>query len=194
MRTLSTAVSNQISTNDSLELANLVSFTLQDALGSTIELFLTDYVFDILNPVDSNNYIGLGSLLGITPVTSSASLELSELKFSLSGVDQSFISLILNYKYIDQEVEVYKCVLSGGQPIANPIKVFEGRLNSPAILDDPEQGTTAIEIVASNYLSDFDRKIGRYTNDSQQKGFFPNDNFFSLWGKIDQQIIWGDKG
>jgi hypothetical protein len=71
------------------------------------------------------------------------------------------------------------------------IKIFEGRLDSPTISDNPDTGESVVQITASNYLSDFDRKIGRYTNNSQQKAFFPNDEFFSLWGNIDDDIVWG---
>jgi hypothetical protein len=189
MRQLDSSVLNELANTDDHDIAHLVNFSLINPEGTVQDVYVTDYYTDI--DVGNKTYVALGRLLGISPVQTDSDIKVQDIRLSLTGVDSVYFSSVLSYYYTDRKVEIYTAFMQDGEVIGDAIKIFEGRLDSPTISDNPDVGESVVQITASNYLSDFDRKIGRYTNDTQQRSFYPNDDFFSLWGKIEKDTIWG---
>ena len=189
MRQLDSSILNELANTDEHDIAHLVNLSFKSPEGSTQTIYVTDYHTDI--DVGGNTYVALGRLLGISPVQTESDIKVQDIRLSLTGVDSVYFSYVLSYYYTDQKVEIFTAFMEDGDVLGDEIKIFEGRLDSPTISDNPDTGESVVQITASNYLSDFDRKIGRYTNNSQQKAFFPNDEFFSLWGNIDDDMVWG---
>ena len=194
MRTIHADITNHLTNNNSYNIANIVKVVLRNPVSETdLEIYLTDYFRDIT--YNGNTYEAVGSFLGLSAIDSSSGLQVQDIKLTLEGISQSYISYVLQYYYIDRECEIHKVFLNSSTDatIGDPVKVFEGRLNNPTIQDDPTSGSTTVILTISNYLSDFDKRPTRFTNDTQHKGLYPDDNFFSRWGKIDKEIIWGKK-
>jgi len=191
MRTIPSTITSHLENNESYNMANLVEIHLTSFAGNNIIIHLTDY----FNDIDYNGYTyqAIGSLVGISAIDSSSDLQVQDIKITLEGVTQTYFSYVLQFYYIDRKCCIHKVFLNNTTDIiiGSPIKVFEGRLNNPTIQDDPIGGTSVLTLTVSNYLSDFDKKPTRFTNDTQHKGLYPDDNFFSKWGKIDKEIIWG---
>lgn len=190
MRTVTASVESIISAK-TISTCHLLYFRLKDQSTNTVrDYYLTDYFRRLT--FNDRNYIAAGQLLNLSGMTETNDLQIQTMNFTLTGTSGGHLSAILQYDYIDREVEVHRAFLTDQDVLINdPVKIFQGRLNAPTISDDPEQGKTTITITASSRLSDIHRRPSRHTNTTEHQSIYPNDMFFSKWGKIDEEIIWG---
>lgn len=139
-------------------------------------------------------YTALGHFLGFSDIEESIELSVANLTAQLSGVDQSAVSSVLTENYIDRPVRIYKGFFNDAMAVvADPILIFEGRMDAPVIVENPEDGSCTVSITASNAWVDFERKSGRHTNHEEQQLFFPGDKGFEFCSEITADIIWGRK-
>tara|TARA_Y100000361_G_scaffold37821_1_gene32371 strand:- start:8138 stop:8722 length:585 start_codon:yes stop_codon:yes gene_type:complete len=189
MRTLAGTSVTQLATGQ-LHTAHLVHIVLTDTVGATYDIFITEFHKNL--SYGGNSYLASGHLLNISEIKTTSDLQINDITISMSGIDQTKISEILSYDYIDREVEVQRALITDDDAIyANPVCIFRGRINNPSITDNPNEGTSTVSINASSYLADFERKPSRHTNHLEHNYYYPNDDFFKLWGQIDKEIIWG---
>jgi len=189
MKTLHADTSTQLESGE-LKTAHLVEVILTNANGTDVSILMTDYNVDLT--ISGKTYLASGHLLGISEISTSNDLQINDVTVSLSGIDGTKISEVLSYNYIDRELHITRAFLnSSDNYYSDPVKVFVGRINSPTINENPNDGTAIVTINASSYLADFDKKPARHTNHIEHNFYYPNDDFFSLWGQIDKEIIWG---
>ena len=144
---------------------------------------------------DSKNYVAVGNFMGFSAIQESVEVVVSKISMSLSGVDQSMISRFLNKEYIDRPVKIYTAFLDDAQVlVANPVLIFEGRMDTPVISDDPIGGKSMMSVTATNSWVDFTRKTGRHTNHEEQQIFFAGDKGFEYASEIVKDIVWGKAG
>jgi len=142
-----------------------------------------------------NDYLAVGHFMGFSNIQESVEVIVSKVTMSLSGVDQSMISRFLNKEYIDRTVKVYTAFLTDAQVlVANPVLIFEGRMDTPVISDNPIAGASMVSVTATNTWVDFSRKTGRHTNHEEQQVFFAGDKGFEFASEIVKDIIWGKAG
>lgn len=153
-------------------------------------VYMTDAFKDIT--YNSNNYIAVGHFMGFSDIEEAAEVIVSSVTLSLSGVDQVWISRVLNKAYIDRTVKIYTAFLDDAQAlIVNPVLIFEGRMDTPAIQEDPESGKSSVSVSATNSWVDFSRKTGRHTNHEEQQIHFAGDKGFEFASEIVKDITWG---
>jgi hypothetical protein len=167
---------------------------------------------------EGQTYTALGHLLGYEGIQESSDFQISTVRVTLSAVDQALIASLLLYDYIDRELDIWRCfftipadVAAGSwddsgswdddgffsetgqtdQLIADPVKIFSGRMGEPVIAEDPVAGNNTISLTASSHFSDFERRPGRHTNHSEQQAYFLGDRFFEGWGNPDEEVVWG---
>jgi len=134
----------------------------------------------------------LGHCVGFSDIEESAELQVANLTAQLSGVDQSVISAVLAEDYIDRPLRIYKGFLDANMTvIASPVLIFEGRMDSPAIEENPDDGSCIVSVSATNAWVDFERLSGRHTNHEEQQLFFPGDMGFEFVSEITSEITWG---
>jgi len=144
---------------------------------------------------DGNDYIGVGHFLGFSDIVESVEVMISTVNLSLSGVDGSMISRFLNKEYIDRTVKIYTAFLDSSQDlIADPVLIFEGRMDSTTISDNPIKGEASMSVSATNTWVDFTRQTGRHTNHEEQQIFFDGDKGFEYASEIVKDVIWGKAG
>ena len=142
----------------------------------------------------NNDYTAVGHFMGFSSIEESVEVIVSKVNLSLSGVDQSMISRFLNKEYIDRQVKIYTAFLTDAQVlVANPVLIFEGRMDSPVITDNPVGGTSQISVSATNTWVDFSRKTGRHTNHEEQQVYFAGDKGFEYASEIVKDIVWGKR-
>jgi len=189
-------------------------FTNSDT-GQDSVYYFTDNFRDV--EYDGNTYSALGHLLAYEGVEESSDFQLATVRCSLSAVDLNLVSTVLQYRYIDREMDIWRCFFSVPRNLAevwndsltwddyakfadsegaddlvdDPVKIFSGRMAEPVIQEDPDAGSCAVTLTASSYFADFDRRPGRHTNNSEQQAYFLGDRFFEPWGDLDQDVIWG---
>ena len=164
-----------------------------------IEVYLdsaTYYVTDNYRDVvySSNTYDALGFFLNFANIEESTEVTASRITLSLSGVDQQYTNLFLTENYVDRRVVIRKAFINTSNAlIADPVTIFDGRLDSPVITEDAESGLATIAVVASNQFVDFEKTPGRYTNHENQQLHYPGDNGFIYASQIIKDIVWGQE-
>ena len=92
-----------------------------------------------------NDYLAVGHFMGIGSILESSALQVNSLSLSLSGIDQTFISLLLEQNYIDRPIKIYRAFVdASGQLITTPFEVFRARLEQPGMLDSPKATSISV--------------------------------------------------
>ena len=120
-----------------------------------IEVYLdsaTYYVTDNFRDVSysSNTYTALGFFLNFDPIEESAAINASKITLGLSGVDQQYTNLFLTENYVDRRVVIRKAFISTANAlIADPVIIFDGRMDNPIITEDTDTGLASIGVTIS---------------------------------------------
>jgi hypothetical protein len=138
--------------------------------------------------INSETYVGAGSLLNIQGLGEVADLSAKAITISLSGVAAALVSLALQEPYQRRVCRVY----FGAVDVSDVIEVFSGQLNTMSIEDSGEASTIAV--VVDSKLVELERASNRrYTRESQRSRY-RDDTFFNYVAKLqDREIVWGRK-
>ena len=141
---------------------------------------------------DSNTYLAVGHLMGISDIEEAAEVIVSSVTLSLSGIDQVWISNVLQEDYIDRTVKIYTAFMDESWAlVVDPVLIFEGRMDQPSIEEDPDAGTSSVSVSVTNAWVDFSRKTGRHTNHEEQTLHFAGDKGFEFASEVTPDIVWG---
>lgn len=140
---------------------------------------------------DGQTWLGNGWLRSFGAIDESAELQATGVSIQLSGVPDELVALILNDARPTNRATIFLGLLDDSRAIvADPITIFEGKLDVPEISDSAEGSSITI-----TYESDLLRletaRDWRYTKESQQS-LFPGDKGFDYTAKIeDWSGFWG---
>jgi hypothetical protein len=169
---------------DDFNLATLIRFDFSSVL------YLTDWDRDI--SALSATWNSSPHFLGVGDVKETSDLRVNTVDITLSGVEQSYVSLFLSQNYIDVPARIYRAVLDDNDVvIGSPILVFNGVITSYDIQDSKSDSTVTVQI--ASHWKDFEKENGRKTNDNSQKIHFPNDEGFEFAAKTIKDLKWGRK-
>ena len=109
---------------------------------------------------------------------------------SLSGVDQTYISIVLNENIINADVFIYRGYLDANLAlISDPFLLFYGTIDEYKITDDTN--TARLNLTITSHWGNFSKTSGRTTTDNSQKRFFPNDRGMRFSALTVRDIKWG---
>ena len=188
-RGLTTAVVNELATKN-INAVHLVNLTL----GST-NLAFTENSFNLTSSISgsSTTYLSSGVLLDVTSVNESQGVNISRINLTITGVDQTYISLVLNNNVIHDEVKIFRAFLdSSNAIIADPFLIYHGFVNSFQIVDSTTTATLKLDI--ESYFANASQINGRITNNSTQQRFFNSDKGFEFADQIIKDLKWGNSG
>jgi hypothetical protein len=153
-------------------------------------VFMTDSFKAITFAGDE--YQAVGNYMGFSDIEETADIIVSNVTLSLSGVDQVWISNVLNENFIDRKVKIWTGFVDDAfDLISDPVIIFEGRMNQPTINENPSSGESTVSVSCTNAWVDFARKTGRHTNHEEQQIHFPNDKGFEFASEIVKDMTWG---
>ncbi len=172
---------------------------IEAAANEPVHLFalyldgLTQRLTDAYRPLTWNGdtYTAVGHFVGFDGLEESAELQVTQVRIQLSGVVTDTIAELLSYSYIDRRVAIWKGFISGTGVVADPILIFDGRADAPAIEENPDDGTCIVTLTASQHWVDFERRPGRHTNHEEQQIWFSGDKGFEFVSEINKPITWG---
>ena len=184
-RTLTTAVQNQLATND-IRPVHLIS------IGFGTPVNITDNAFDLTSSVSgsSKTYLSSSFLVSIPSFTEQTDVTKSSLNLTLSGADQTFISTALNENIVNDSVVIYRGLLdSNNSIIADPILLYQGTIDTFTVKESENQSSLILTVVS--HWADFEKKSGRKTNNASQQRFFSTDVGMDFSSQTVLDIKWG---
>jgi hypothetical protein len=169
---------------DGFRLCNLIYIDV----GSGIRL--TDYAHDIT--YSSNTYSVSDHVLNVGEPKESRELRVNTMSLSLSGVEQTYISLFLSSDYVNRQILVQKAAIAAdGSIVGAPFIAFDGRLTRFEVTERKTSSEVIVE--AASHWADFDKKSGRLTNNNSQQQYFPGDVGFEYAANTIRDLKWGRK-
>jgi len=141
--------------------------------------------------VGGENYLGVGTLLQVSPVEDNLELTSTGVSVSLAGMDATVLNLALTENYQNRFITIFLGFLSGGTDVSiGTMTIFKGRVQSMTINDDPNGSTIILD--AENRLIDLERPSNlRYTKESQKFISSSDTCFNRVQSLADKEIIWG---
>jgi len=184
-RSLTTAIKNELATND-VRPVHLIT------IGFATPVNITDCSFDLTSSVSGSSvtYSASDFIMGVSNHTEETDITKSSVSISLSGADQTFISVVLNENVINDSVTIFRGLLADDNTlIADPFLLYKGNIESFEIQEGEKDSTVALSIVS--HWADFEKKNGRKTNNTSQQRFFSTDVGMDFSSQTVQDIKWG---
>ena len=161
-------------------------------IGFGTPVYLTNASFDITSSVSgsSRTYLANGHFKGITGISETNAPTKNTLVVSLSGVDQTYISIALNENIINSDVYIYRGFLDGTlSVISDPFLLFYGTIDEYKISDNTT--TANINLSVTSHWGNFSKTSGRTTSDNSQQRFFSGDKGMEFSALTVRDIKWG---
>lgn len=169
---------------------NTIATLVEVLVDPSNPTYLTDFARDISH--DSKTWLSAQGLLSISAITENNTNGIEQVSMSLSGIDDTFINLFLDFAYIDRSVRIHKVFLDkDGAILGNSRLIFDGRIDKPVIKHDFDGKTANIGLTASSHWANFMRKSGRFTNDAHQQSYFSGDDCFQYAVDYEKELTWG---
>ena len=184
-RSLTTAVKNELATND-IRPVHLITISF----GTPVNI--TDCSFPLTSSVSGSSvtYSASDFILGISNHTEETDVTKSSVSLTLSGADQTFISVVLNENVVNDSVDIFRGFLNDSNAlISDPFLLYRGKIDSFDISESDKSSVLGLQIV-SNW-ADFEKKSGRKTNNTSQQRFFSGDVGMDFSSQTVQDIKWG---
>lgn len=157
----------------------------------------TIYLSNAYRPVaySGNTYGATAYLMSFAGLVESSDLQIPNVTVGLSGVDLSWVSIMLSEPYTDRRLVIRKAFLDNVEAVvSSPVIIFDGRIDSMMVTDDPDQGGCGISVTASSQWVDFLRTPGRHTNFAEEQVWFSGDKGFEFADALNlADLKWGTK-
>ena len=118
-----------------------------------------------------NTWTGIGSMGSISTISEGTAVEARGVVLKLSGIDPVLLPAVLGEFLLGAPAIAYLGLFSPGTPtslIANPIVIFSGRMDQPALEIGGQ--TASIAIACEGLLVEMNTAVDRrYTPDDQQR-------------------------
>lgn len=133
---------------------------------------------------------GIGGLFGIGAVEETTGAEAVGTSVSLSGIPLEFVTMSIDEARQGAPGKLWLGFLDdAGAVIADPVRIFTGRLDVPQIADDGASCT--ITITYENVLIDLQRpRAWRYTDGDQQRLAGDDRGFEFVAGMQEEPLVW----
>ena len=161
-------------------------------LGFGTPLYRTNCSFNLTSSVSgsSQTYVADAFFLGVGSMSETTEPIKNTFNVTLSGVDQSIVSVVLAENIINDTVKVWQGLLdSSNALIADPYLLFDGTINRYSIEDDTN--STALGLEVTSQWGQFEKENGRRTSDVSQQRHFASDKGFEFSALTIRDIKWG---
>lgn len=151
-------------------------------------VYLTTAARDVV--FDGNVYISANTLL-VDGIEQNWNLQNSEGRISLSGIPNSYKSLVFNQKYKGNPLIIYQGFFDfvTDALVASPIKIHEGLITGMSFTDDPKSGTAVITLPVSSVFARFNDKNCMMTNPNTHQRLFPGDRIFEQVPSLVDRLV-----
>jgi len=141
---------------------------------------------------DGKTWTGAGTLGGVSAIEETGELRAPGVVFTLSGVASAVLALALGEPVQGRPAAVWLALVDeAGAIVADPVKVFAGRMDRVEIVREREAAT--VRLAAENRLVDFERPpAALYYLPEDQKRLYPGDRGLDYVPSLQDKVIyWG---
>lgn len=152
-----------------------------------IAAWTTAYKNIIYNEVE---YIAVGHFGTISPFKETEGVKANGLTLTLSGVDESLVSLLLSTPYLNRNVKVFCYVTDEHENLdINKIKLmFRGKLDS---IEGSVGNNPSFSVQVRSRLADWERTRSLKYTDADQQYLFPGDKGMEYIPQLSQKkLVW----
>ena len=162
-----------------------------DFSGSAVRVWTGNATKSLSDDFGGGNYLGVGTLGGVSAVTETTDVSAKGIDLTLSGIPTECVSLALSDNYRGRQVAVYLILFNTAMTSYEQITMFRGRMNQIAINESGE--TSTLIISCENRLIELNRTTDvRYT-DEAQKELYPTDTGLEFVAAMaNKSIYWGN--
>jgi hypothetical protein len=119
---------------------------------------------------NSQTWVGLGALGSVSTISDNSTVEAKGITLTLSGIDSTLLPEAEIHYALGLPAIVYLGFFDQNQLIANPVSIFNGRMDVPQF--DITGKTVTLAINCEDRLMDMNVAVDRrYTQDDQQRDF-----------------------
>ena len=139
------------------------------------------------------DWTGLGSLGTVDGLEERAELSRKTVTYTLFGVPNTMVSVVLNESYQGRSAKVYLGFLSltTYQLVADPQLLDSGLMDVTAI---DEGQTCTVTVTAESRIAAWSRTLERRYTDAEQRAKYPTDKGLEFISQAAQkEIVWGRK-
>ena len=112
-------------------------------------------------------------------ISETTQITIGSLDLSISGVNQTLISDLLNNGHIHRKVTIKRAFLNTDTlALIEAFSIYTGRVDGMNIIDSDRD--SQINLSIANHWADFARLSGRRTTSGSQNQFFPDDRGFDF--------------
>ena len=140
-----------------------------------------------------NTYIGVGRVSSIEPITEKASIEVTGLRLSLSGVPLAMRSLALQEDIRGRECRIYVGLFDEDEAAVLVLKEFSGTMSAPAIttsaMGESGERTATISIAVESAFTTWAKggRARRHTH-ADQTFHYPGDLGYEFADKVATEV------
>lgn len=181
--------------NQQLKVFHLVTFYL------STEIRLTDHSHEINYDFGSGleTFQSTGRLAGSANITETVDISNPTINITITGANEADLLLPFTENYNDKQVIIRRGFFdtSGATAdtniIADPFIIFDGRVDSFSIQDNPTEGESNVTWNIASHWADWEKVSGRRCNNKNAQTFFPSEEGFShcydqiggrTWGRV----------
>ena len=141
--------------------------------------------------INSQLYLGLGSLGSISPSKSDGSTSPKDITLSLALIDSSMLALALNEKMVGSQVQIIMFTYGADGQVKSTAVAFAGKITSVSAVTGDEN---TVNYSCANELEGWQSICSwRYTEDGHLLRY-PDDHCFRYVGEMSERTIyWGSK-
>jgi len=186
-RSLTTAVKNHLATNE-IKPVHLIT------IGFGTPQNITDCVHDLTSSVSGGSvtYSSSKFLVSYPEVSEETDISKSSIAITLSGADQTYISIALAENIVNDAVTIYRAFLDDNNAIiADPFLLYKGSVETYTINETEDSSALTLNVVS--HWADFEKRSGRKTNSTSQQRFFSGDLGMAFSSENVLDIKWGRK-
>ncbi len=139
------------------------------------------------------DWLGVGSFGTVDGLEESAELERKTVTYTLSGIPNDLISVVLNEDYQGRSAKIYLGFFSSitAQLVADPELLDSGKMD---VSDTDEGDTCTVTITAESRVAAWSRTQERRYTDAEQQAQYPGDKGLEFISQAAQkEVAWGRK-
>ena len=167
----------------------LIQFDLD---GGSVGLWNDNY--DII--VDDVPFSGIGGNLQTDEFSGSASLDVDNLDFQITGLASEARAVVDNENWHQRPATVFIAFLNDAGEVIYTLPRYSGFLDSCQFVDQSD-GTSILHVIIENNNRELDRSSGRIRSDSDQRSVGGSTDGFAKYvatANSNTDIYWGRKG